>query len=128
VSTVRVLARMLGVLPSTMMSRFFRAQLPGPKRYLAMARLVRAAHLLENKGFAIMNVADHLEYSSSQCFGRHIYTLLGMCAGDFRREYNGASMLTRFRKELILPYRATLRQLRPLTTVAGWMKSGDVPA
>ena len=45
VSSVRLLALSLGVLPSTLMSRFFRAALPAPKRYLAMARLVRAAHL-----------------------------------------------------------------------------------
>ena len=40
-STVRELARTLGVLPSTLMSRFFRARLPAPKRYLAYARLTQ---------------------------------------------------------------------------------------
>ncbi|MGH7677365.1 MAG: hypothetical protein ACRENU_02785, partial [Gemmatimonadaceae bacterium] len=42
VCTVRKLAEELRILPSTLMSRFFRAGLPAPKRYLAMARLVRA--------------------------------------------------------------------------------------
>src|SRR5688572_10433479 len=51
VCTVRKLAEELRILPSTLMSRFFRAGLPAPKRYLAMARLVRAAHLFENRGF-----------------------------------------------------------------------------
>ena len=47
VGTVRALAQVMGVLPTTLMSRFFRARLPAPKRYLAMARLVYAARLLE---------------------------------------------------------------------------------
>src|SRR3979411_1045387 len=46
VSTVRQLARHLNILPSTLMSRFFRAKLPAPKRYLSLARLIRAARLL----------------------------------------------------------------------------------
>src|SRR5262249_41638742 len=40
VTSVRLLARELEILPSTLMSRFFRSQLPTPKQYLAMARLV----------------------------------------------------------------------------------------
>jgi AraC-like DNA-binding protein len=62
VSTVRSLARRLDVLPSTLMSRFFRARLPAPKQYLATARLVRAARLFENPGFSVANVANHLDY------------------------------------------------------------------
>lgn len=41
VVTVQQLSKQLNVLPSTLMSRFYRAELPAPKRYLAMARLVR---------------------------------------------------------------------------------------
>src|SRR5436853_613989 len=48
VATVRLLADELDVLPSTLMSRFFRARLPAPKQYLASARLVRAARIFEN--------------------------------------------------------------------------------
>src|SRR5439155_6821627 len=48
VVTVRAFSDYLGVLPSTLMSRFFRAKLPAPKQYLAIARLVRAARLFEN--------------------------------------------------------------------------------
>jgi AraC-like DNA-binding protein len=114
VRTVRVLAGDLGVLPSTLMSRFFRAELPAPKRYLAMARLVRAAHLFENRGFSVANVANHLEYSSPQGFGRHVRGMLGMTAAEFRERYDGAGMVSRFREELILPYRYALRRLTPL--------------
>ena len=45
IGNVRQLAKYLEVTPSTLMSRFFRAGAPTPKRYLAMARLVRAARL-----------------------------------------------------------------------------------
>jgi AraC-like DNA-binding protein len=114
VCTVRRLARSLGVLPSTLMSRFFRAGLPAPKRYLAMARLVRAAHLFENRGFSVANVANHLEYSSPQSFGRHVRTILRLTAVEFRERYDGPGMLDRFREELVLPHLQALRSLSPL--------------
>jgi AraC-like DNA-binding protein len=114
VCTVRRLSHDLGVLPSTLMSRFFRAALPAPKRYLAMARLVRAAHLFENRGLSIANVANHLEYSSPQSFGRHVRTMLRITAVEFRERYDGVAMLDRFRHELVLPYRAQLVRLTPL--------------
>lgn len=114
VSSVRALATRLGVLPSTLMSRFFRAALPAPKRYLAMARLVRAAHLFENRGFSVANVANHLEYSSPQSFGRHVRTMIGLTAVDFRERYDGEGMVNRFREELVLPYLILLRRLKPL--------------
>lgn len=115
VSTVRALARRLDVLPSTLMSRFFRARLPAPKQYLATARLVRAARLFENPGFSVANVANHLDYSSPQSFGRHVRTLMQMTAVEFRDRYDGEGMLEHFRQVLIVPYALQLRQLRPLT-------------
>ena len=114
VCTVRKLARVLGILPSTLMSRFFRNGLPAPKKYLAMARLVRAAHLFENRGFSVANVANHLEYSSPQSFGRHVRSMLHVTAVEFRDRFDGAGMVARFREELILPYASTLRRLTPL--------------
>jgi AraC-like DNA-binding protein len=120
VGNVRLLARHLEVMPSTLMSRFFRAGAPTPKRYLAMARLVRAARLFENAGFSIANVANHLDYSSPQSFGRHVRTLLHITAGEFREQYDGTRMFERFRTDLVLPYVDVLRTLRPLTPPAGW--------
>ena len=117
-ATVRALSHDLGVLPSTLMSRFFRSGLPAPKRYLAMARLIRAARLFENPGFSIANVANHLDYSSPQSFGRHVRTLLNLTAGQFRSEFDGAGMLRHFRETLILPHLAALRVLRPLGSTA----------
>ena len=120
VGNVRQLSRQLGVLPSTLMSRFFRANVPAPKRYLAMARLVRVSYLFENGGFSIANVSNHLDYSSPQSFGRHVRTLLHLTAGDFRNCYDGAAMFNRFRAELVIPYLAGLRTLRPLSGPPGW--------
>lgn len=114
VSSVRALSERLGVLPSTLMSRFFRAALPAPKRYLSVARLVRAAHLFENEGFSIANVANHLEYSSPQSFGRHVRAVLGLTAVEFRDRYDGEGMVNRFREDLVLPHLARLRRLKPL--------------
>jgi AraC-like DNA-binding protein len=127
VGNVRALSRLLGVVPSTMMSRFFRAGAPAPKRYLAMARLVRAARLFENSGFSVANVANHLDYSSPQSFGRHVRTLLRMTAGDFRQQYDGAGMFERFRVELVVPYLSVLRTLRPLTAPPGWAGPAQGP-
>jgi hypothetical protein len=76
--------------------------------------------LFENSGFSIANVANHLDYSSPQSFGRHVRTLLHMTAGDFRHRYDGAAMFERFREELVLPYIDVLRELRPLTAPPGW--------
>jgi AraC-like DNA-binding protein len=115
VSTVRMLARRLDVLPSTLMSRFFRAQLPAPKQYLASARLVRAARLFENPGFSVANVANHLDYSSPQSFGRHVRTIMHMTAVEFRDQFDGEGMLQHFRETLVLPHLDRLRHLRPLS-------------
>jgi AraC-like DNA-binding protein len=114
VTSVRLLASELSVLSSTLLSRFFRAGLPTPKQYLAMARLVRAARLFENAGFSIANVSNHLEYSSPQSFGRHVRSVLNITAGQFRCQYDGTGMLARFREELVLPYRGRLHTFHPL--------------
>jgi AraC-like DNA-binding protein len=115
IGTIRSLSRHLGVIPSTLMSRFFRANLPAPKQYLATARLVRAAQLFENPGLSVANVANRLDYSSPQSFGRHIRGLIQMTAVEFRQKYDGEGMLRRFRDDLVLPYLPTLRNFSPLS-------------
>ena len=119
-STIRQLARSLGVVPSTFMSRFFRAGLPAPKRYLAAVRLIRAARLFENPGLSITHVANHLEYSSPQSFSRHVHTVLQCGAVEFRKTYTGEGMLEHMRRTLVLPYSETLRRFEPLATVPAW--------
>ena len=112
--TVRALSAALHTLPSTLMSRFFRAGLPTPKRYLALARLARAARLLEAPGRSIASAANHLEYSSPQSFGRHVRVLLGVTATQFRHRYDGEGMLHHFRAELVQPHRDVLRRFHPV--------------
>ena len=118
--SVRTLAQQLDVLPSTLMSRFFRANLPAPKRYLAYARLTQAARAFENPGLSIASVSNHLDYSSPQSFGRHVRTMLGIGALEFRARYDGEGMLQRFREELVLPFLATLRRFQPLSKGTRW--------
>lgn len=120
VSTIRQLARSLGIVPSTFMSRFFRVGLPAPKRYLATARLVRAARLFENPGLSITHVANHLEYSSPQSFSRHVHTVLGLTAVAFRRRFTGEGMLDEMRHTLVLPYREVLQHFEPLLILPQW--------
>jgi AraC-like DNA-binding protein len=121
ISTVRQLARYLNILPSTLMSRFFRAKLPPPKRYLALARLIRAARLFENPGLSVARVANHLDYSSPQSFGRHVRTMMKMSPVKFRTIYDGQGMLQYFRTELVLPYVETLCVFRPSAAYPGWI-------
>ena len=119
IRTVRMFAARLDVLPNTLMSRFFRARLPAPKQYLATARLVRCARLFENRGFSVANIANHLDYSSPQSFGRHVRIHMHLTAVEFRERFDGEGMFQHFRETLILPYMDRLKQLRPLTPSLG---------
>lgn len=122
VLVVRQLATELGVLPSTLLSRFFRAKLPAPKRYLSLARLIRAAKLFENAGFSVANVANHLEYSSPQSFGRHVRTVMRMSPVQFRKSFDSEKMTMFFREELVLPYRDVLRTFSPVAARPPWIR------
>ena len=121
VSTVRDVANGLGVGATTFTSRFARAQLPPPRDYLAYARLVRVAHLLENPGCSISQAAHRLEYSSPHSFSRHLRFVLGISPGNFRRDYTASAMLDRFVRDLVMPYREQLRTFHPLAATPPWM-------
>jgi AraC-like DNA-binding protein len=114
ISTVRGLTRALRVRPSTFMSRFYREGLPSPKRYLAATRLLYAAALLEVPGFSVADVAHRLEYSSPQSFGRHVRSVAGVTASEFRRRYPLRVALDDFTARMIVPYRAVFRGFNPL--------------
>lgn len=121
IHTVRQLSRHMHILPSTLMSRFFRAHLPSPKKYLSLARLIRAARLFENPGLSVASVANYLDYSSPQSFGRHVRTIMEISPVTFREMYDGAGMLQYFRNELVIPYTEVLRSFRPAATSPGWI-------
>lgn len=120
-STIRELSDVLGVRPTTFMSRFFRARLPAPKQYLIAARLVRAAYLLENPGCSVSQVATHLNYSSPQSFSRHVQSVLQCGAAEFRRRFDGESMLIHLRERLVLPYREAWRGFDPFSSQPSWV-------
>ncbi|MGH7618644.1 MAG: helix-turn-helix domain-containing protein [Gemmatimonadaceae bacterium] len=113
VTSAKELAGRLGVLPSTLMSRFFRAALPSPKQYVACARLVWAAYLAESPAMSIAAIANRLNASSPQSFHRTVRTLMEMSAAQFREQYTGLRMLESFRSRLVTPYRDTLRMFDP---------------
>ncbi len=114
--SVRALARHLHVRPTTMMSRFYRARLVSPKRYLAATRLLFAAQLLEMTGLSVGDVAYRLEYSSPQSLGRHLRAVVGVTAGEFRQRYPFSAALDDYVHRLIVPFRATFRTFHPLET------------
>lgn len=120
--TVRQLATQLKVLPSTLLSRFFRAKLPPPKRYLSLARLVRAAKLFENPGFSVAAVANHLEYSSPQSFGRHVRNVMGFSPVIFRNRFSAHTMMEHFRAELVLPHLSVLLEFHPVNADPAWVR------
>ena len=121
VSSAKELAATLGLHCSTLTSRFYRAGLPSPKRYVALARLVWAARLGECPGLTISAIAHRLDASSPQSFGRTVRVLMGVTASEFRRRFDGETMVARFRNTLVDPYRETLRAFDPL--VAGGVGS-----
>ena len=112
--TARSVARHLQMHLSTLMSRFYRAELPSPKAYLAGIRLLHAAYLLQNPGLSISDVAYRLDFSSPQSFGRHLKAMLGVTAGEFRRRFPFDVALERYVDLLVTPYRDTLRAFHPL--------------
>jgi AraC-like DNA-binding protein len=114
-TTVRALSYALEVTPTTLVSRFARKGLPSPKAYLATARLTRAAAMLEDPAASIAMVAAHLEYSSSQSFGRHLQLRLQLTPSAFRKLFDGERMLERFRSTLVLGYLPALQTFSPLT-------------
>lgn len=124
--TVRGLARHLRVTPSTFVSRFQRASLPSPKRYLSAMRLLHAAFLFQNPGLSVSDVAYRLDFSSPQSFGRHLKAILGVTAGEFRSRFPFEIALARYVDLLITPYREALRAFYPLN--AGyWDQGSDAP-
>jgi antirestriction protein ArdC/AraC-like DNA-binding protein len=114
VTTAKEVARRLGVHPSTLMSRFFRAELPSPKQYVAYARLVWAAYLAESPGMSVAAIANRLNASSPQSFHRTVRSITGRSATEFRHAFTGAQMLECFRSRLVLPYREKLQSFDPL--------------
>lgn len=111
-SSAREFARRLNVHPTTLMSRFFRMRLPSPKTYLAYTRLLFASELFQARSVSISCVANHLAYSSPQCFGRNVKSLLGVSAGVLR-QYKFQDVLAHYVGKLLSPYSGVFREFEP---------------
>jgi AraC-like DNA-binding protein len=125
-TSVRAMLRPLRVPASTFVSRFFRATLPSPKRYLASTRLLHAVALLEQPWLSVSDVAYRLDYSSPQSFGRHIRAHTGLTATAFRRRHGLDHALEMYDQELLRPFRPAFRIFRPfLSTETGTIGHAD---
>lgn len=111
---VRTIARRLQQQPSTLMSRFVRAELPSPKTYLAAVRLLYAAQYFEGGGRSVSDVAYRLDCSSPQSFGRTLRAMLGVTPSEFRRRYTFPIAMRHFLDHLIAPYERTWSSFHPL--------------
>lgn len=112
--TTDALARALAVSSATFATRFKSAGLPTANHYRRMATFTRAARLFELPGFTLVRVAAAVGVGTHQSFTRMCRHVLGITTAEFRRRYTGADMLDRYRRELILPHRDTLRAFSPL--------------
>ncbi|MBI3791364.1 MAG: helix-turn-helix domain-containing protein [Gemmatimonadetes bacterium] len=112
-TSTRDLARLLQTNPSSLMSRFFRLELPSAKRYLATGRLVLVAEAFQHPGATLTAVAHAFRYSSPQSFSRHTRRMFGLSAAQFRERYDADGMLDYFIERLVRPYRAPLARVSP---------------
>ena len=112
-SSTKSLAAQLGVRCNSMASRFFRARLPTPKKYLATARLLYVAAALEASRTSVAQAARRMNYSSPQSFARHVREQLGVSAGEFRDEYSLELMVNYFINRLVFRHRNTLQRFEP---------------
>lgn len=116
---VKMLTDHLDIHSSTFTSRFFRAGLPSPKRYLSAIRIIYAAAFLELPGLSLSDVAYRLEYSSPQSFGRHLRAVVGTTAAEFRTRYPFGQALGEFLERLIVPFQQTFSTFHPLDNGVG---------
>ena len=103
----------LAINHHTLSSRFCRAGLPGPKRYVAAAMIVRAAERFAAGG-SPDSVAYDVGMSSHQSLHRLLRAQLGVSVAEFRRDWTPARAVDRFRRELVEPYAETLGAFNPL--------------
>jgi AraC-like DNA-binding protein len=114
-NTARRLAAQLGIVPTTLTSRFVRAGLPTPKSYLEEARLVLAVIFAHNNpGASLGDIAYALRHSSPQHLCRHVRRLTGRRAKAYFATMTPDKATEAFIRSMVAPYLATLRTFRPL--------------
>jgi AraC-like DNA-binding protein len=115
--TVKELAKEVGVHPSTLVSRFFRAGLPTPKDYLDGALLLRVLVFSKGGDVSVARVADELRCSSPQSLTRTVRRLTGKVASQFVRDTTLDAQIEHFITTLVRPYAHVWRTFSPLATV-----------
>ena len=114
VGSVTILAAGLRVSQSSLNSRFFRAGLPSPKKYLAYVRLLFAAALLEQPVVSAAQAARRLNYSSPQSFTRHLRGQLGVTVNEFRQRYSFEAVAHHVAFHALSQHGAAIRRFQPL--------------
>lgn len=107
---VQDVARRLGLPAPTLRVWFHRAGLPGPKRYLTYAALVRFAAIAEDPTVTIRRAAVNVGVDT-QALNRMALSVTQLTASEFRRQVTGDAMVERFRADLVQPYGDALRKL-----------------
>lgn len=116
-ASVKLLARELAIIPSTLLARFHRAGLPSPKRYVAYVGFHRAVGEFQDPRLSIKDVAAVLGYSSPHAFSRSVRRDVGIAAAQLRHGHTPESFALLFCERLIVPYVDKLRDFGPLDAV-----------
>lgn len=115
-------AARLGVPAPVLDARFSRRGLPGVRRYVETAHLVRAAHLAAAPEATVRAVAAALGPGAPQRLHHAVRRLTGVSAGEFCRRASARApkqapldqvLLEHFRAALVRPYRDALNAFDP---------------
>lgn len=98
---------------TSLITRFFRRELPSPKQYLLNARLVRVRAILDDANRTFADACLSMGYSSPAAFHRHVHQYRGGNASTWRAASTVESELAHYVETLIIPYTHTLRHFDP---------------
>ena len=112
--SMREVCKGLRILPSTLMSRFFRERLPSPKKYLATMRQIYVAAVLEDPRASFAVAANRLNYSSPQSLGRHLHEQFRINASEFRQEISFTYLTDHFADQFLHRFKQPLQTFQPV--------------
>jgi AraC-like DNA-binding protein len=98
--TAREMAAVLGMTPRRLAARLHQAGLPGPRRFLAWCRLIRAAVLLEDASRTTESAGLAVNYASGPAFRNACQYLAGVQPSEIRRHGGAAFVLDRLGAEI----------------------------
>ena len=104
---------------NTFFTRFYRADLPSPKRYLTEARLVRVRDVWErHRDWRAPDVAHYMKYSSPNALHRYVRKNRGVALSEWYATTTAHGETVRYVETLVLPYVARLRAFDPFACEA----------